>query len=116
VVRFFRGLHHGWSQEQLAARIGVEPGTYSRYETGTRRISLDLLGRVAAALGVPASAIFGDDKDAVPRGLARTTVRPVRKGDEKAVLRVWARLKPRDRKTWLGLGRELDRQAARTVR
>ena len=42
----------GWSQEQLAEAIDIQPTTLSRLETGDRAISLSTLGRVAEALGV----------------------------------------------------------------
>ncbi len=97
----------GWTQEQLAARLGVEPGTYSRYETGSRRMSLDFLGRAVVALGVPAWAIFAGERDAVPRIALRKPPRQVRSKDEAALLLVWTRLRPVDRARWLDMGRRL---------
>ena len=42
----------GWSQEQLAEAIDIQPTTLSRLETADRAISLSTLGRIAEALGV----------------------------------------------------------------
>jgi transcriptional regulator with XRE-family HTH domain len=48
-----------WSQAQLAEKAGVRQATISGLETGqTRRVDLDVLERIGAALGVdPASLL-----------------------------------------------------------
>jgi transcriptional regulator with XRE-family HTH domain len=48
-----RGLRvaRGWSLDELAARCHLSPSTLSRIETGHRRIALDQLVPIAAALG-----------------------------------------------------------------
>lgn len=49
----------GWSQLDLAEHAGVRQATISEIETGkARRISLDVLDRLAKALGVTASELF----------------------------------------------------------
>ena len=42
----------GWTQEQLAEAIGIEPVTLSRWETGGRALSLSTLAAISAALEV----------------------------------------------------------------
>lgn len=61
----------GFTQQQLAAKAGVRQGTVSDIELGKgRRVDLDVLERIAAALGVPPLDLFGDDRP--PRGLRPT--------------------------------------------
>lgn len=47
----------GWSQADLAARLGVARARVSAVERGVEVPSLEWLGRVATALGVPPSAL-----------------------------------------------------------
>ncbi len=47
-----RRIELGWSLEELAERTLINPSTLSRLETGGRRIGLDQLGPIAAALGL----------------------------------------------------------------
>ena len=42
----------GLSQAEAAEKIGISQGTYSGYETGTRRIKLNMIKRIAEAYGV----------------------------------------------------------------
>jgi len=42
----------GYTQERLAERIGIEPVTLSRLETGHRAVSITSASRMAEALGV----------------------------------------------------------------
>jgi len=42
----------GFTQERLAERIGIEPVTLSRLETGNRAVSISSASRMADALGV----------------------------------------------------------------
>src|ERR1022692_5076535 len=48
--------------EQLAQKIGVETTTLSRYERGLRAINLEMLERVAKALGVSIGSLLDDGK------------------------------------------------------
>ena len=48
--------------EQLAHKIGVETTTLSRYERGTRALKLEMLERVAKALGVSIGSLVDDGK------------------------------------------------------
>ena len=48
----------GWTQEELATRLGCARNTIARIETGTRRPSLPLLERLARALKVGVGDLF----------------------------------------------------------
>ena len=49
----------GWTQEELARRAETRQATISDYEPGaTNRPDLDILDRVARALGVEPGALF----------------------------------------------------------
>lgn len=41
----------GWSQSQLAAKIGCTTSCISNYEQGVRKVDLPTAARIAAALG-----------------------------------------------------------------
>ena len=60
----------GWTQEQLAERLEIQPANLSRYETGARGMSLDLFIRTARVLQVdldvlvaPPDAVDGAEGD-----------------------------------------------------
>ena len=61
----------GYTQERLAERIGIEPVTLSRLETGNRAVSISSASRLADALGVG----LGDLLD-VQRPLPESTTPP----------------------------------------
>jgi transcriptional regulator with XRE-family HTH domain len=48
----------GWTQEELAQRVGVAPNTIARIESGNRRPSLGLLERLARTLNVDLARLF----------------------------------------------------------
>jgi transcriptional regulator with XRE-family HTH domain len=48
-------------QKTLARIVGLSPGALTNFEKGRRRISLDWLGRIAAALDTPVAYFLGDD-------------------------------------------------------
>ena len=50
--------HRGWSQRELAERVGIPKSVISRYETGDRRIHLGMLFRIMAALEVRPAQFF----------------------------------------------------------
>ncbi len=56
----------GLTQKELAARLGIEPGTLSTYETAARKVPIALLPKLARALGRPIGYFFGEPD---PRGL-----------------------------------------------
>ena len=53
----------GWTQEQLAETVGVEPVTMSRWETGDRALSLSTLAAIASALEVPLGDLLDVTRD-----------------------------------------------------
>jgi transcriptional regulator with XRE-family HTH domain len=61
-----RGLRsaRGWSLEALAARTGFNASTISRLETGRRRLALDLLVPIAAALDTTIDELVDTTTDA----------------------------------------------------
>jgi transcriptional regulator with XRE-family HTH domain len=50
-----------WSQEELGKRAGVSGVHICTIEKGTRRPSLDVLDRIAQALGVSASSLLREE-------------------------------------------------------
>ncbi|MFJ7589594.1 helix-turn-helix domain-containing protein [Streptomyces sp. NPDC097617] len=59
----------GWSLDNLAERAGISPSQLSRIETGHRRLSLDQLTAISAALGKSLDELVesADDSDIVIR-------------------------------------------------
>ena len=57
------------SQSEAARRIGITQSTYSGYETGTRRIKLNMIKRIAEAYGVTVDWLIGTEEliKAAPR-------------------------------------------------
>lgn len=53
----------GYTQEQLAEAIGVEPVTLSRQETGDRALSLSNLARIADALDIALGELLGTERE-----------------------------------------------------
>lgn len=64
-VRTLRKMH-GWSQELLAERTGVSAPYITQIESGKRTPSLDIVERLAAALGVEYKSLFE------PQGATKT--------------------------------------------
>jgi transcriptional regulator with XRE-family HTH domain len=60
----------GLTQLQLAERLGISPGRYNHYERGIRRLPIELLPKVAAALAVTESELFGVTAPRAKRGPA----------------------------------------------
>jgi transcriptional regulator with XRE-family HTH domain len=52
---------NGWSQEQLAEKLQVDPGDIYAHEAGTKRITADRLLRLSKILGVKPVYFFGFD-------------------------------------------------------
>lgn len=55
----------GLSQTELAKALGVGRSTVCMYESGDREPGFDMLGKIAAVLGVPASALIEEETQAV---------------------------------------------------
>lgn len=88
----------GWTQEELAEALDVQPITLSRWERGERAVSLSLLAKAAEALDVP----LGDLLD---------TIRPLpaqpKDPDEKEIVRLYRRMKKERRELTVRVVREL---------
>ena len=56
----------GWSEEQLAEKLQIDPKEVHAYETGSKRISADRLLRLSKVLGVKPIYFFGLDEDHRP--------------------------------------------------
>lgn len=52
----------GLTQEQLAEKAGIGASYVARIETGGRRPTLDVLGELAGALGVPVYRLLVDER------------------------------------------------------
>lgn len=48
----------GWSQVELAERLGLSGAQVSRVEAGLRGVSLDVLARLAQELEIPADQVI----------------------------------------------------------
>ena len=58
----------GWSQEQLAEKLEIDPKDIYAYEKGAKRISADRLLRLSQILGVRPVYFFGFDEKDRPAG------------------------------------------------
>jgi transcriptional regulator with XRE-family HTH domain len=56
----------GWSQEQLAEKLQIDPKDVSAYEKGAKRIPADRLLRLSKIFGVKPVYFFGFDDDERP--------------------------------------------------
>ena len=54
----------GWTQEALAAALGVSFQQVQKYERGANRVSASMLEAVASALDAPIAYFFGKDETA----------------------------------------------------
>lgn len=88
IARFRK--ERGWSQSELAEKIGVSQALLSAYELGKARISADLVVQAAQALRVPLDVLLGVKSAPAPeplqgrrllRRLARFDALPRRKQD-----------------------------------
>lgn len=57
-IRRYR-LGHGWSQEELAGRIGSEQSTVSLWERGTKTPRLASLRKLSAVFGITLDELVG---------------------------------------------------------
>jgi transcriptional regulator with XRE-family HTH domain len=65
----------GWSQQQLAEKLQIDPRDIQAYETGSKRITADQLLRPSKVLGVKPVYFFGfDDARPVNRDKALLTL------------------------------------------
>lgn len=61
----------GWTQEQLAERLGIQTNNLQRMELGMQNLTLRSIVRVANGLGVPLATLFE-----IPRSRIVRTGRP----------------------------------------
>ena len=79
----------GWSQAELARRIGVSTSAVGMYEQGRREPSLGLLVRLAQELGVTTDYLLtGEPPDSDPAAVAELPAITVR---AEALLRLLSR-------------------------
>ena len=92
----------GWTQDQLAAEVGVSRSAVAQWETGRAGQVTTNLTRVAASLGIGVEQLmYGRDK--VRPGQPHT-------GDELAILRLYRECAPEDRQLPLRTARRLARE------
>lgn len=85
----------GFSQEQLAEKVGVSYQQVQRYENGSSTLNVETVQRIARALGVPATIFF--DAGSV-QGVVES-VASFLSSEEKTMLRFFRALPtPADRK------------------
>jgi transcriptional regulator with XRE-family HTH domain len=51
----------GWTQEEVAKKLGISKQTYSHYENENRKPSLDTIKQLAIVYGVDIDEIFADE-------------------------------------------------------
>src|SRR5690606_4270723 len=61
----------GWTQEQVAKKLGITKQTYSHYENENRKPSLDMIKKLAAVYQVNIDDIFFDEDN------EETTIRTI---------------------------------------
>jgi transcriptional regulator with XRE-family HTH domain len=88
----------GFTQEQLAEAVGLEPVTLSRWETGHRALSLSTLASIASVLGVS----LGDLLD-----VGRQVPAPAHSPEEAEMIRLFGKMTPSGRDVLLRVAREL---------
>jgi len=95
----------GWTQDQLAAAVGVSRSAVAQWETGRAGQVTTNLTRIAAVLGVGVEHLmYGHDK-AAPGHAQR--------GDELAILRLYRECAPEDRQLLLRTARRLAKTTRR---
>lgn len=52
---------HRMSQEELAFKSGISPAHLGQIERAAKKPTVDTIGKIAAALNVPAAALFSDE-------------------------------------------------------
>lgn len=61
-LKIFREANR-FTQEQVAVFVGMERGTLSNYELGTREVPVDVLVRLSNLYGVELSSFLEEDKE-----------------------------------------------------
>ncbi len=78
----------GWSQEQLAERVGISTQYVSNIERGKENPTLDLLLRVAHALKVSLAEIFDLEAGGLDRKTLQAEIRKVIETQDVERLRI----------------------------
>jgi transcriptional regulator with XRE-family HTH domain len=95
----------GWTQDQLAAEVGVSRSAVAQWETGRAGQVTGNLTRVAAELGVGVEHLmYGRDKSAPNQPHT---------GDELALLRLYRECPSDDRQILLRMARRLAKTSAK---
>ena len=89
----------GWTQDQLAAEVGVSRSAVAQWETGRAGQVTTNLTRVAAALGVGVEHLM--------YGRGKLAPREPHTSDELAILRLYRECTPEDRQLLLRTARRL---------
>jgi transcriptional regulator with XRE-family HTH domain len=63
-------LQAGWTQENLAEKIGVSVQQIQNYESGANKMNTDRVQQVSQALDVPVQSIFTDSDDTLPMAVS----------------------------------------------
>ncbi len=90
---------HGWTQDDLARRIGVSRSAIAQWETGRSGQLSANLSRVAGVLGVGVEFLLHGDEKLAPRQASGA--------DEWALLRLYRECTPADRQMLLRMVRRL---------
>lgn len=55
------------SQADMCRRLGVAPNRWNQYESGMRRITLEVAGKLRDTFGITADWVFFGDESGLPR-------------------------------------------------
>ena len=91
----------GWTQEQLAERLGTSKQVISRYESGLRSPKISVVAQWAEKLGVPLEQ-FAEDT---------TPLTPKQDSDIQIMSRAMVAMTPEERAKLISVGRLLFKKA-----
>lgn len=97
-------LERGWTQDDLAAAVGVSRSAVAQWETDRAGQIRANLARIADVLQIPLEHLIYGDEKFVPTQAAR--------GDELALLRLYRECSPEDRQILLRTARRFARDSA----
>ncbi len=61
-IRLLR-RQHGWSQEDIASRLGISIPAFSKIETGITDVNLSRIEQIASILDVPLVKLLAEEED-----------------------------------------------------
>jgi transcriptional regulator with XRE-family HTH domain len=85
-IKLFR-INAGLKQKDLAAEIGVKESYLSTIESGKKEPSLNLLKKIASALGIPLSMFFWEEIDNLDQNTSEAKLK-------RLLLQLTAEIKP----------------------